>query len=1018
MAFEIRHNPFDNAHENVHFRRLANSLKDFFDKKGWDGLMIGNPHCKDEERLLPDIVLYTPHSFLLIDMKDYKGKVIIPPEKNFESEIWWLEPENGPKTQIKGGSYLNPFLQLKTYREITKNIFRHYGESNPEFTNAINPVYMNILVVFSGNIELNREVSGKFNRYFNITDEKRLLDFITDKATSDIQFSEESARLIKSIFRADPYNLHEITALEEIKQQVKEEYKLWDNQEKVISDIFNFLQDKNKRILIIKGPEQCGKSFLISPIREKAFELGIKQVETLAISTRVAERLTNTGESRFLSLYAYIYGGSERSSIVSKKDKEEETDKEVLVSAEELLEEDSGERATFDGQNNQDAMIEIIPLKNTMNVDEDALFILDEAHLINDAFHRTALMQFGSGRLLSDFLKFIDFDNSDRKIIFIGDPYQISYGKDEKSAISFTAYTEYDNLPEQVSIVTMEEKTCDDVSERIMENYKIARQIDTGYFNKLYIHPNHAIDLAKKEQMEGLILNQGVREMDPMSSLKFTILTYTNSAARDVNNWIRAEMLERKEELEVGDILMMDNNILLPREDAFSKPRRIVNGTYLWVHGVGDFKDVKIKGWPILTFRQLDVSVIGKTEVISIWILMNHFRAENHELSYDEEIALKIFFNMEVAKERKKHPFEDDLWYGEMQRSTELKQLKEEETVLRRRLDMGEKVKGELKKKQIEIRKFEKPFKREHSRNLKLKVLYENPFIQSAHVRFGWAMTVHKSLGQRWQTIIFNTEYHQGKYNKNYFQWLYSGISRAENKLHLLNFDPIDPFKNLNLTESTDAIAVHQEITNRNLPVMLLEEADEAFKEEYFPEEIPVNAVNYAFTLSKKFRLNGFRINDILPNLRGYQIKIKIERAALTSTIMFYFNNKGKVKQAAVERSETEDLKKELEKIISSLESSSETGGTESTGIALPDDFRADIYRQWINCFEEKNITLKSIEHHNYQDKCVVARENDWLEFIFYYNNRGFITSISPTKANKPELWKEIVECIKRIKDE
>ena len=79
--------------------------------------------------------------------------------------------------------------------------------------------------------------------------------------------------------------------------------------------------------------------------------------------------------------------------------------------------------------------LEIVPLKKCDDV-EETVFIIDESHLISDNYHQSIDLRFGSGKLLEDFMTFSDLKNTKRKLIFVGDSFQLSIGKKEESALN------------------------------------------------------------------------------------------------------------------------------------------------------------------------------------------------------------------------------------------------------------------------------------------------------------------------------------------------------------------------------------------------------------------------------------------------------------------------------------------------------------------------------------------------------------------------------------------------------
>lgn len=69
------------------------------------------------------------------------------------------------------------------------------------------------------------------------------------------------------------------------------------------------------------------------------------------------------------------------------------------------------------------------------------MVIITEAHLVSRSLSQSELLRFGSGRLLEDIIKFLN-PESNRKIVFIGDPYSLTFGKDEDSALNLETLSE------------------------------------------------------------------------------------------------------------------------------------------------------------------------------------------------------------------------------------------------------------------------------------------------------------------------------------------------------------------------------------------------------------------------------------------------------------------------------------------------------------------------------------------------------------------------------------------------
>ncbi len=65
----------------------------------------------------------------------------------------------------------------------------------------------------------------------------------------------------------------------------------------------------------------------------------------------------------------------------------------------------------------------------------------------------------------------------------------------------------------------------------------------------------------------------------------------------------------------------------------------------------------------------------------------------------------------------------------------------------------------------------------------------ENPFYNALQVKFGYAVTCHKSQGGQWKHVYLDLGYITGEMvDMEFLRWLYTAITRATEKLYLVNF--------------------------------------------------------------------------------------------------------------------------------------------------------------------------------------------------------------------------------------
>ena len=77
----------------------------------------------------------------------------------------------------------------------------------------------------------------------------------------------------------------------------------------------------------------------------------------------------------------------------------------------------------------------------------------------------------------------------------------------------------------------------------------------------------------------------------------------------------------------------------------------------------------------------------------------------------------------------------------------------------------------------------------EKSKFKRLIKVKENKFFNALQVKYSYAITCHKSQGGQWENIFLEKPYLPNGLNKEYLRWLYTAITRAKNKLHLIGFN-------------------------------------------------------------------------------------------------------------------------------------------------------------------------------------------------------------------------------------
>jgi len=81
-----------------------------------------------------------------------------------------------------------------------------------------------------------------------------------------------------------------------------------------------------------------------------------------------------------------------------------------------------------------------------------------------------------------------------------------------------------------------------------------------------------------------------------------------------------------------------------------------------------------------------------------------------------------------------------------------------------------------------------KDYADESSGYKRLLAIKKNKYFNALQIKFSYAMTCHKSQGGQWKTVFIEQPYLPNGIDISYFRWLYTAITRAQEKLYLIGF--------------------------------------------------------------------------------------------------------------------------------------------------------------------------------------------------------------------------------------
>lgn len=373
--------------------------------------------------------------------------------------------------------------------------------------------------------------------------------------------------------------------------------------------IKNFLQS-DERTLSICGMTQIGARERLNKIKQIIHEIG-KQCVALSPNNRLA-----SDSEDIRSIYSHLYVSPSEIEEQSQDNKEYE-----LKSEEELN--SSSDKSFF--KENRD--------------EQDCIYLLDHAHLLSDSrFVTPDGKQYGSGILLDDFFEFANFEYSQRKAIFLGDPYQIQRNKDLLSRCN------------EVFRLPLPDPDCLN-SASLRNAARLAHAIERQQFAAFYVETDDGIYVQNDKTLAVQQLLSDYQENDSV-----WYLAETHSQTHKLTQWLRQKLFRKNpiSPLEIEDWLEV--YVWKNEADNPLEKNRLFSGDLVPVQTIGqqekNSQSLKGRNKPI-DFHLLSCTLNTNTlKGDTMPILLEFLIAEKPELDADTAIAIKVW-KKEKEKEKK-----------------------------------------------------------------------------------------------------------------------------------------------------------------------------------------------------------------------------------------------------------------------------------------------------------------------------------------------------------------------------
>ena len=410
-----------------------------------------------------------------------------------------------------------------------------------------------------------------------------------------------------------------------------------------------------------------------------------------------------------------------------------------------------------------DAFKFVFPLKHGYGHDvEDTAFIVDEASMVGLSKHDNdrELFQYGSGSLLRDLIDHVGLNvpNTSNVLFFVGDPYQLPPvmencstppALDENKIQDLTGHEPY--IVELTEVYRQTEG-----SGILAEATKLRDCLKQREFNCCRFLAHDDLTIENAEHFLDLLCPE--HDLDDK-----IVIAHTNMRVKELNNLVRSRLHHLKPYPMVGERLLIIRNARSATRDGTIN--QFYNGEFVKVerdyemeHHLDGFytpKDGHKRYHFNFVWRKMDIS----------WI-------------YDPEhgVCRSVWVNISpiVTKEwEEDEPYAPIALYNGVKKAIEDKLRKEDRLTQAALKD----------------------------------ALEQSVLLKAPVVKFGYAVTGHKSQGGEWKYAWVDYTFGPAVHSEFFFRWAYTATTRAKQHLHALYPPAIDAIAEV---FSSPTATVHQ----------------------------------------------------------------------------------------------------------------------------------------------------------------------------------------------------------------
>lgn len=640
-----------------------------------------------------DLVCVLPSAIIVADFKSHDGEL--------------TGTENGPWMAngilVKGGRKDNPFQQLRDNKFAVLNWLK-----SKSLLSGRNLGHISASPIFSGPIVDSLELSPNVRSWFFPTDLGNSAALLGSIASPQLKIEKKEAQIIVDRLGVRSLSWHSkrrpIHSLPPAGPSTPVAEALTSHQQEALQNLQDFLAKNELSSFSVLGMTSTGKSRLLIELARHLHETE-RQVIVLEPNRRLATNLSReVATIDAISIYNHLFYGAVRGDV-----------------SEQLIDDEAEER--------------VIPIRGCDDAD-DCVYLVDDAHLLgNSRFATPDGKIYGTGKLLSDFFDFADFEHTNRKVVFFGDPYQIQRASIAESILS-GEFQKSRGIDYQLLELS---QVFDAVagSAKLANAFKLVAALRENNFAEFVPEQSETFRVAESTDAAKEIADD--YRSDPRS---VWYLADTHEKANAFTRWARERLHGRKDlrALEPGDLLEIfsapdsgpPDRDFIPTFPGTRRTVRRVGARNEYQQGLRWAKKNPVK------FHSISVTLEGGN-ASEIEIFEEFLISEKPELDKETAVA---------------------------------------ERVLRDKRDKERREATDPTQPRFQIASKE---------GLPASI---PGFVYARH---GYATTVHHAQGMSKRRCYLNCAQAAGRHTDAFFRWIYSALTVAEEEVILLNFSDVHP---------------------------------------------------------------------------------------------------------------------------------------------------------------------------------------------------------------------------------